>query len=97
MSYLHYSRYSAKLVYAFHSARNPINVTAPFRNTGAIIRLEESGIPTACVDIFIDPFDIQEDSDPLAAIEEHDDKSTVTVPWLQLLDAEAAVLSDKSE
>jgi hypothetical protein len=44
-----------------------------------------------------DPGDIQEDSDPLAGIEEQEDNATLIPLWLQLLEVEAADLLDDSE
>jgi hypothetical protein len=41
----------AKLVSAFHSACNPVNVIASFRNAGIACHLEQDGRVVACVDV----------------------------------------------
>jgi hypothetical protein len=88
----------AGLFSAFHSACNPVNVIASFRNAGIALHLDD-GMPMCHVEIEECQFDLfspsaQEDvAEPPAEMNESDEAN---VPlWLQLLDAEAALLLDE--
>jgi hypothetical protein len=92
----------AKLVSAFHSACNPLNVIASFRNAGIVSRMAGNGTPMASVDIeacrcLLDCA-VTRGGPSLPAEIEDEEPDTAAVPlWLQLLDAEAAALLEESE
>jgi hypothetical protein len=93
----------AKLVAAYHSACNPVNVIASFRNAGIAARLGADGNPIAFVDVdqcrcLLHPFtmtDLAEFDTSLHRSPELDEgaesQDLASLPvWLQLLEEEAS-------
>jgi hypothetical protein len=99
------SVHMARLFSAFHSACNPVNVIASFRNVGIAVHLDH-GMPMCHVDIdecrcLLGQFDFfsasaQEDvAEPPGEINESDEAN---VPlWVQILDEEAALVLDQDQ
>jgi hypothetical protein len=89
-----------KLVSAFHSACNPVNVIASFSNAGIVLHLESTGVAVCYVDEYQCRCLLHHFEVPIAASEvqqheadadEIDDIAEPIVPiWLQILEQEAA-------
>jgi hypothetical protein len=97
----------AKLVAAYHSACNPVNVIASFSNAGIIARLNDEGIPVAMVDVeqcrcLLHPFTMADLAEfdaslqPIAELDEAaDSQNLASLPfWLQALEEEASQFQD---
>jgi hypothetical protein len=63
------STHVAKLVSAFHSACNPVNVIESFRNAGIVLHLESTGVAVCSVDKYQCRCLLQHFEAPIAAIE----------------------------
>jgi hypothetical protein len=96
-----------KLVSTFHSACNPVNVIASFRNAGIVLHLESTGVAVCYVDEYQCRCLLHHFEAPFAAIEarqhdgdadEIDDIAEPIVPiWLQILEQEAAQMLREDE
>lgn len=97
----------AKLVSACHSACNPVNVIASFRNAGIEARLDADGAAVAVVDIdqcrcllhpltMADLVGAERPADPRPELDELAESADLTsLPvWLQILEEEASRFAD---
>jgi hypothetical protein len=96
-----------KLVSAFHSACNPVNVIAFFRNAEILLHMESTGVVACYVDEYQHRCLLHHFEAPIAPIEvrqhdgdtdEIDDTTEPIVPiWLQILEQEAAQMLGEDE
>jgi hypothetical protein len=95
----------ARILSAFHSACNPVDVIASFRNAGIAVHLDD-GMVMCHVDIDecrcllgqVDFFSASAQKDVAQSHNEMNESDEANVPlWLQILDEDAALLLDEDQ
>jgi hypothetical protein len=103
------SLHIAKLVSAYHSASNPLNVVASFRNAGISARLNSDGDPVGYVDVdqcrcllhsftMADLAAFESSIQPRPEVDEAGSaEDLASLPfWIQVLEEETSHLDDSS-
>jgi hypothetical protein len=95
-----------KFFSAFHSACNPVNMVASFRNADIILHLDKEALPMCHIDIeqyhcLLHQLNVPSTSAQEAGAEppgEVNECDARNVPlWLQILDAEVALLLEEED